>query len=74
MLNARLTSEILAINTVMTTLSESLREARRPIGLLAAPKLTTMIGNGNVRTMYVTGAAAQVAKEIRVQNRHTWYK
>ena len=50
---------------VMTTLGESLREVRRPIGSLVTPKFTNTIGNRNVRTLYTTGAAAQMAKGIR---------
>ena len=49
----------------MTTLGESLREAQCPIGSSVAPKFTMVMGNWDVRTMYVTGASVQVAKEMR---------
>ena len=55
---------------VLTTLGESLQEAGRPKGSLVTLKFTTMIGNWNVRTMYTTGAAAHVAKEIKEYKIH----
>lgn len=47
----------------MTRCSESPREAARPTPLLT-PKRITKVATWNVRTMYETGKAAQVAKEM----------
>ena len=55
---------------VLTTLGESLQEAGRPKGSLVTLKFTAMIGNWNVRTMYTTGAAAHVAKEMKEYKIH----
>jgi len=48
----------------MTTLGESLREAQRPTRSLASPKTYMYIGHWNVRTMYRSGAAAQIGREM----------
>ena len=47
-----------------TSLGESLREAQRPTRSMATPKSVTRIGCWNVRTMYIAGKAAQVAREM----------
>jgi exonuclease III len=51
----------------MTQVGESLTEASRLTNLLTM-KATTKIGTWNVRTMYETGKAAQVASEMRRYN------
>ena len=52
----------------MTSLGESREEAQGPIQPMITPKTTLTIGNWNVRTMYATGKAAQIAKEMRDHN------
>ena len=48
----------------MTTMGESQREAHRPTKTLVNPKTTFIIGHWNVRTMYRSGAAAEIAREM----------
>ena len=60
-----MTTERQETEMVMTTLGKSLREALRRMESLVTPKCTTIIGNWNVRIIYTTGAATQVAKEMR---------
>ena len=48
----------------VTQLNESQREVQRPT-VINAPKLQTIIGCWNVRTMYEIGKSAQVAREMK---------
>ena len=48
----------------MTQLNESQREVQRPT-VINAPKLQTIIGCWNVRTVYEIGKSAQVAREMK---------
>lgn len=48
----------------MTHLGQSPRKPQKPTASILNPKLTTRIGNLNVRTMFETGKAAQVARKM----------
>ena len=61
------TREEISSESYMTPSGETLPGARRPIPLLSM-KATTRIGTWNVRTMYETSKAAQVANEMRRYN------
>ena len=50
----------------MTTLGEVRREAQRPNTPLVNPRTKFYIGNWNVRTMFASGKAAQIAREMRL--------
>ena len=48
----------------MTAMGQSLREAQRPTISLLTPKTIFTIGHWNVRSMYRSGATAQIAREM----------
>ena len=48
----------------MTHLGQTRKETQRPTASIVNPKLTTKIGNWNVRTMFETGKVGQVAREM----------
>ena len=48
----------------MTHLGQSRKETQKPTASIVNPKLETRIGNWNVRTMFETGKAGQVAQEM----------
>ena len=50
----------------MTTLGEVRREAQRPNTPLVNPRTKFYIGNWNVRTMFASGRAAQITREMRL--------
>lgn len=50
----------------MTHLVQSRKETQRPTASIVNPKITTRIGNWNVRTKFETGKAAQVAREMEI--------
>ncbi|XP_068739553.1 craniofacial development protein 2-like [Montipora capricornis] len=49
----------------MTLLGQSRKEDQKPTASIVNPKNKTRIGNWNVRTMFETGKAGQVAKEMK---------
>ena len=65
--NQQVSSEEISSESYMTPSGETLPGARRPVPLLSM-KVTTKIGTWNVRTMYETCKAAQVANEMRRYN------
>ena len=52
----------------MTSACQSRKETSRPTSSLSTPKTTLKVGCWNVRTMYQTGLAAQVANEMKRYN------
>ena len=48
----------------MTHFGQSQKETRKPTASIVNLKLETRIGNWNVRTMFETGKASQVAREM----------
>ena len=52
----------------MTSAGQSRKETSRPTSSLSTPKTTLKVGCWNVRTMYQTGRAAQVANEMKRYN------
>ena len=51
----------------MTLLGQSRKEDQKPTASIVNPKNNTRIGNWNVRTMFETGKAGQVAREMEAR-------
>ena len=49
----------------MTLLGQSRKEDQKPTASIVNPRNKTRIGNWNVRTMFETGRAGQVAREMK---------
>ena len=54
-----------ALSSRMTLLGQSRKEDQKPTASIVNPKNKTRIGNWNVRTMFETGKAGQVAREMK---------
>ena len=57
-----------ALGSRMTLLGQSRKEDQRPTASIVNPWNKTRIGNWNVRTMFETGKAGQVAREMKRYN------
>ena len=56
----------------MTLWGQSRKEDQKPTASIVNPKNKTRIGNWNVRTMFETGKAGQVAREMKRYKLQHW--
>ena len=54
-----------ALSSKMTLLGKCRKEDQKPTASIVNPKNKTRIGNWNVRTMFETGKAGQVVREMK---------
>ena len=54
-----------ALSSRTTLLGQSQKEDQKPTASIVNPRNKTRIGNWNVSTMFETGKAGQVAREIK---------
>ena len=54
-----------ALSSRMTLLGQSRKKDQKPTASIVNPRNKTRIGNWNIRTMFETGKAGQVAREMK---------